>query len=135
MMDCSQMYGPESFHPQEQDMKYDFSARAHHSSRTENPPKYYFIDFGVSIHYKPEDLPATICAFMGADKSVPEFLADESQQTPKHDPFAVDVYYLGNAFRAFLRRVSVSLLSPSKSLISFRELQQTTRLERRRSEG
>ncbi|PBK75025.1 hypothetical protein ARMSODRAFT_502494 [Armillaria solidipes] len=104
MMDCSQMYGPESFHPQEQDMKYDFSARARHSSRTEHPPKYYFIDFGLSIHYKPDELPATICAVLGADKSVPEFLADKSQQTPKHDPFAVDVYYLGNAFRAFLRR-------------------------------
>ncbi|KAK0188125.1 hypothetical protein F5146DRAFT_742893 [Armillaria mellea] len=104
MIYCSQMYGPESFHPQEQDMKYDFSARAHHSSRTENPPKYYFIDFGLSMHYKPGELPATICVVLGADKSVPEFIADKNQQTPKHDPFAVDVYYLGNAFRAFLRR-------------------------------
>ncbi|KAK0439926.1 hypothetical protein EV421DRAFT_1964290 [Armillaria borealis] len=43
----------------------------------------------------------------GGDKSVPEFLADNpdwTKRTPKHDPFAVDIYYLGNAFRAFLPR-------------------------------
>ncbi|KAK0201939.1 hypothetical protein DFS33DRAFT_1276741 [Desarmillaria ectypa] len=29
---------------------------------------------------------------------------DWTKRTPKHDPFAVDIYYLGSAFRAFLRR-------------------------------
>ncbi len=76
MMDCSQMYGPERFNTQNQDMKYDFSAHMRHSSRTKHPPKYYFIDFGLSIHYKHDDLPATICAIIGADKSDPDFLAE-----------------------------------------------------------
>ncbi|KAK0464360.1 uncharacterized protein EV420DRAFT_1038122 [Desarmillaria tabescens] len=107
MMDATSMYGPDSFHPRETDQKYDFSGRARYRSRTERPPKYYFIDFGLSILYKPEELPATVCALEGGDKSVPEFLADNpdsTKRTPKHDPFAVDVYYLGNTFRAFLRR-------------------------------
>ncbi|PBK97495.1 hypothetical protein ARMGADRAFT_1162377 [Armillaria gallica] len=68
------------------DQKYDFSSRARYRSRTERPPKYYFIDFGLLILVKPNELPAT------------------TKRTPKHDPFAVDIYYLGNAFRAFLPR-------------------------------
>ncbi|KAK0487589.1 hypothetical protein IW261DRAFT_1328703, partial [Armillaria novae-zelandiae] len=104
MMDASQMYGPEGFHPHERDKKYDLSGRARPYSRTERPPKYYFIDFGLSDIYNPDDLPATICALEGGDKTVPEFLADDpdwTKRTPKHDPFAVDVYYLGNTFKAF----------------------------------
>ncbi|KAK0188107.1 hypothetical protein F5146DRAFT_1226443 [Armillaria mellea] len=106
MMDASQMYGPEGFHPHERDKKYDFSGRARPYSRTERPPKYYFIDFGLSDIYNPDDLPATVCALEGGDKTVPEFVADDpdwTKRTPKHDPFAVDVYYLGNTFKAFLR--------------------------------
>ncbi|PBK74843.1 hypothetical protein ARMSODRAFT_985926 [Armillaria solidipes] len=87
MMDATSMYGPDSFHPDQMDLKYDFSSRARHRSRTERPPKYYFIDFGLSFLYKPDELPAT------------------TKRRPKHDPFAVDIYYLGNAFRAFLRRL------------------------------
>ncbi|PBK75022.1 hypothetical protein ARMSODRAFT_1080674 [Armillaria solidipes] len=84
MMDATSMFGPDSFHPDQMDLKYDFSSRARYRSRTERPPKYYYIDFGLSILFKPNELPAT--------------------RTPKHDPFAVDIYYLGNAFRAFLPR-------------------------------
>ncbi|KAK0464337.1 uncharacterized protein EV420DRAFT_1037382 [Desarmillaria tabescens] len=105
MMDATHMYGPDSFHPRDRKLKYDFSGRARHRSRTEQPPRYYFIDFGLSILYKPDELPATVRALEGGDKSVPEFLADNPdwmKRTLKHDPFAVDVYYLGNAFRAFL---------------------------------
>ncbi|KAK0244053.1 hypothetical protein EDD85DRAFT_1017806 [Armillaria nabsnona] len=107
MMDATSMFGPDSFHPDQMDLKYDFSSRARYRSRTERPPKYCFIDFGLSILFKPNELPATVLAFEGGDKSVPEFLADNpdwTKRTPKHDPFAVDIYYLGNAFRAFLPR-------------------------------
>ncbi|KAK0439751.1 hypothetical protein EV421DRAFT_2020583 [Armillaria borealis] len=107
MMDATSMYGPDSFHPDQMDLKYDFSSRARYRSRTERPPKYYFIDFGLSFLYRPDELPATVLAVEGGDKSVPEFLADNPDWTkrrPKHDPSAVDIYYLGNAFRAFLRR-------------------------------
>ncbi|KAK0188109.1 hypothetical protein F5146DRAFT_1123696 [Armillaria mellea] len=82
-----------------------FSAR--YRSRTERPPKHYFINFGLSILYKPEELVATVRAVEGGDKSVPEFVADSPdwrKRTLKRDPFAVDVHYLDNAFRAFLRR-------------------------------
>lgn len=96
MMDASQMYGPEGVHPHERDKKYDFSGRARPYSRTERPPKYHFIVFGLSDIYDPDDLPATMCALEGRDKTVLEFFAYNpgTKRTPKHDPFAVDVYYL-----------------------------------------
>lgn len=84
------MYGPDSFHPLERDLKYDFSSRVRYRSRTERPPRYYFIDYGLSILYKPEELPATVRAHEGGDKSVSEFLTDPDwrKRTPKHHPFA-----------------------------------------------
>ncbi|PBK97525.1 hypothetical protein ARMGADRAFT_1060698 [Armillaria gallica] len=96
MMDASQMYGPEGVHPHERDKKYDFSGRARPYSRTERPLKYHFIVFGLSDIYDPDDLPATMCALEGRDKTVLEFFAYNpgTKRTPKHDPFAVDVYYL-----------------------------------------
>ncbi len=65
MMDATSMFGPDSFHPDQIDLKYDFSSRARYRSRTERPPKYYFIDFGLSILFKPNELPATVLAFEG----------------------------------------------------------------------
>ncbi|KAK0201961.1 hypothetical protein DFS33DRAFT_1442824 [Desarmillaria ectypa] len=97
MMDASQMYRPDSFHLQERDLKYDFSSRARYRSCAERPPKYYFID--LAFRFSTNQM---ICR-----PPFPEFLADNpdwTKRTPKHDPFAVDIYYLGNAFRAFLCR-------------------------------
>ncbi|KAK0421811.1 hypothetical protein EV421DRAFT_2026377 [Armillaria borealis] len=100
MMDATSMYGPDSFHPDQMDLKYDFSSRARYRSRTERPPKYYFIDFD------PTNCRLLYLQSRGRQISS-EFLADNPDWTkrrPKHDPSAVDIYYLGNAFRAFLRR-------------------------------
>ncbi|SJL07665.1 uncharacterized protein ARMOST_11015 [Armillaria ostoyae] len=63
MMDTTSMFGPDSFHPDQIDLKYDFSSRARYRSRTERSPKYYFIDVGLSILFKPNELPATVLAF------------------------------------------------------------------------
>ncbi len=137
-MDATSMFAPDSFHPDQMDLKYDFSGRARSRSRTERPPKYYFIDFGLSILFKPNELPATVLAFEGGDKSVPEFLADNPDQAkrmPKHDPFAVDIYYLGNAFRPFLLRVSHPFDSTSTRLTSSRESGQIINSARKRSVG
>jgi hypothetical protein len=74
----------------------DYSAEAQTcSTRTRTPVKYYFVDFGLSRRYNPEDGPPLELPRWGGDKSVPEFLAAD---TPC-DPFPVDVYCLGNVIR------------------------------------
>ncbi|KAK0464362.1 uncharacterized protein EV420DRAFT_1516065 [Desarmillaria tabescens] len=95
-MDATDMF-PDSFHPQRNDLKYDYSGPASYYRRTERPPKYYFIDFGLSNRYNVDDLPV-VEPVLGGDQTVPEAI----DITSLCDPFAVDVYYLGNALRAFL---------------------------------
>lgn len=89
------------WHPIVTIMKRDYSGLAKHYSRTEKPPKYYFIDFGLSRKYNPADGPPLELPIQGGDKSVPEF-QDDGYDKPA-DPFRTDIYYLGSMIReAFL---------------------------------
>jgi len=84
-------------HPCDPWMKLDFSGRTSKpASRTSRPVKYYLIDFDLSHIYRPEDAPYLKKPGWGGDKTVPEFLIP---QAPPCDPFPVDVYCIGNAFR------------------------------------
>ncbi|KAK0487593.1 hypothetical protein IW261DRAFT_1603633 [Armillaria novae-zelandiae] len=95
-MDATDMF-PDSFHPQRRDLKYDYSGPALYHRRTERPPKYYIINFGLSKRYEADDLPV-LDLVLGGDQTVPE----TNNIASICDLFAVDVYYLGNALRAFL---------------------------------
>ncbi|KAK0201963.1 hypothetical protein DFS33DRAFT_1442856 [Desarmillaria ectypa] len=87
-MDTTDMF-PDSFHPQRKDLKYDYSGPTLYYRRTERLPEHYFIDFGMFTRYSTDALPALEIV-----------LGDNLTSTC--DPFAVDVYYLGNVLRAFL---------------------------------
>ncbi|KAF8519497.1 kinase-like protein [Hysterangium stoloniferum] len=101
MMDAGEMY-PKGYHPVHLSKSKDFRRYATHHTRTERPPKYYLLDFGLSRHYPEIRLDAPV---RGGDKTVPEFQG-EGHKTP-YDPFPVDVYYLGNIiFEEFLSRYS-----------------------------
>ncbi|KAG2101351.1 uncharacterized protein F5147DRAFT_776700 [Suillus discolor] len=51
-MDVKNLYtGP--YHPVDTFMKRDFSGRVRRYTRTQRPPKYYFIDFGLRRRYDP----------------------------------------------------------------------------------
>ena len=93
MMDATNLY-IDPFHPVDHHMKRDFSGYARFKTRTERPPKYYFIDFGLSRRYdsivNALDLPV-----WGGDKQVPEF---EDYDRP-HNPFPTDVFYIGNVIK------------------------------------
>ncbi|RDB25045.1 hypothetical protein Hypma_007489 [Hypsizygus marmoreus] len=76
------------------DMKSSLTFR---SSRTQTPVKYFLVDFGLSQRYKKEDALYLTAGNWGAgDKTVPEFHAHEDSLC---DPFAVDVYCMGNIIR------------------------------------
>ncbi|KAG5730700.1 hypothetical protein E4T56_gene4058 [Termitomyces sp. T112] len=84
-------------HPAQRFMRLDYRGPVStSSSRTKKPVKYYLIDFDLSGVYRPEDLPYLRQPPWGGDKSVPEFFLPNA---PPCDPFAVDVYCIGNCIR------------------------------------
>ncbi|KAH9996930.1 kinase-like domain-containing protein [Russula vinacea] len=91
MFDPSEMY-PQGFHPTEMDRSRNFKGRAKRYTRTQRPPRYYLIDFGLSRQYlsrRALDVP-----LRGGDKSAPEH-----RNVTRCNPFYTDIYYLGNLVR------------------------------------
>ena len=91
MFDPSEMY-PQEFHPAQMDRSRDIKGGAKRYTRTQRPPRYYLIDFGLSRQYRSRkalDIP-----LRGDDESAPEHL-----NTARCNPFHTDIYYLGNLVR------------------------------------
>ncbi|KAH7907466.1 hypothetical protein BJ138DRAFT_1129149 [Hygrophoropsis aurantiaca] len=94
MMDARSLF-IDAYHPQRQKIKRDLSGVARHYTRTQRPPKYYFIDFGLSRRYDPSNTNPLEDQIWGGDKTVPEF-----QKSPAPcNPFPTDIYYIGNLIR------------------------------------
>ncbi len=90
MMDLAPLYS-EIPHPVDRGRSYDFKRRVHRFTRTQRSVRYYYIDFGHSRNYAPDnDSPLEI--LIGGDKSVPEFQGKDEPQ----NPIWTDIYYLGN---------------------------------------
>lgn len=92
-MDSAPLYD-EPIHPVEHHMNQDYTRPVKESTRTLCPVKYYLIDFGSARQYNPEEGPPRIPVGHGGDRSVPEFATETVC-----DPFAVDVYRIGNVIR------------------------------------
>ena len=110
MMDASPLY-VKPFHPANTGRRRDWKGPAKYISRTEyfkrtgRQVKYFLIDFGISRRYdrydKANGYPREI-PIVPADKSVPEHQGQRCNEPS--DPFATDIYLLGNAIReAFLK--------------------------------
>jgi hypothetical protein len=110
MMDPSGLF-PVSFHPILTDMTRDIRTKVRPITRSECTVKYYWIDFGIACKYRPEERPVTERVVMGADKSPPEH--KNKSKKARCDPFATDVYYVGNLVReSFLKVISISITFP-----------------------
>ncbi|KAJ3963714.1 kinase-like domain-containing protein [Lentinula raphanica] len=92
-MDASAMY-TRPYHPVKQKKRYDWSGRALHHSRTRRPPRYYIIDFGQSRMYDPSQPRPVEYALRSGGYTPPEGL-----EGVPCDPFATDVFILGNLIR------------------------------------
>lgn len=106
MYDPKPMY-PNLFHPASTLRSPDYKSIARHTTRTASPVKYYFIDFGLSRRYNPDDGPPREHPILGGDKSVPEF---RNWGGTLPDPFPTDIYYLGSMMRTWIMGVSYSKL-------------------------
>jgi hypothetical protein len=112
MFDPSGMY-PDLYHPVRPEKRRDFNGKATHYSRTQRPPKYYLIDFGLSRRYEDDISTVVEPVIVGGDRTAPEH-AEDRGATPCN-PFQTDVYYIGNMVREEFIRVrppSLCTLSP-----------------------
>ncbi|KAJ3776849.1 kinase-like domain-containing protein [Lentinula raphanica] len=96
MMDWSPLYPlPPHFH--DASMRMDWKGRSKPRNRTLYPVRYYFIDWDLSKVYDAKTrttrVPVRLPGY-GGDRTVPEFKRNEPC-----NPFAVDVYCLGNVIR------------------------------------
>ncbi|KAL5536285.1 hypothetical protein ACEPAF_106 [Sanghuangporus sanghuang] len=119
MMDADAMY-PKGFHPKSGIMDSTGHRFAHPKHRRDIVPRvrYYFIDFGISSMFRPEDKERKVIGLEGQDTAVPEL----SLSRP-YDPFLVDVFILGNLFKKmfidkydnveFLRFLVEDMMQPS----------------------
>ncbi|KAG2153434.1 uncharacterized protein EDB93DRAFT_1320303 [Suillus bovinus] len=94
----------DAWHPSEQYMSEDLKRAARHRTRTQSPPRYYYIDFGISRKYEASNTNPLEVPIFGGDKDVPEFKEDNFKP---RNPFPTDVWYLGHAIQeTFLDRYS-----------------------------
>ncbi|KAI0637717.1 hypothetical protein C8Q77DRAFT_1047583 [Trametes polyzona] len=108
MMDASAMY-PRGFHPIYRYHLLDAKTLAPVLSRSSAGVKYYFVDFGISTHFRPEDTSRLVLGTDGIETTVPEL-----SKTVPYDPFKVDIYILGAMFRqAMLQKyTNLTMISP-----------------------
>ncbi|KAF9046310.1 hypothetical protein BJ165DRAFT_1470525 [Panaeolus papilionaceus] len=94
---------PRGFHPVQNEMNVEYSGHAVHYTRTQYPPRYLFIDFGISVLYPLSEKSPLALPVRGGDRTVPEFQDETAPDTP-YNPFPTDIYYLGNTIkRTFLK--------------------------------
>ena len=103
MMDGSNLYR-NGFHPARQNLEKAGDRFAHPLRRCDvDHVRYYFTDFGVSTHFKDDTSERLVVGTLAQDRTVPEL-----SETVPYDPFAVDVYTLGNVFKTNFMAVSVT---------------------------
>ena len=105
MMDADAMYHPEGFHPARTRFKRDYSGWATYLPRSAVGVKYYFIDFGISVHLPEDDTNRLVTGHFGRDQAPPE-LSD----TIPYNPFKLDVFIIGNMFKQEFCEVRITSL-------------------------
>lgn len=93
LMDPGAMY-PEGFHPAQVAYKPDCSGLAEYLPRSAVGVKYYFADFGISVHIPDTGRPRLVTGDLGRDQDPPEL-----SPTLPYDPFKLDVFIIGNMFK------------------------------------
>jgi hypothetical protein len=85
----------DAWRPSEQFMSEDLRRPARHRTRMQSPPRYYYIDFGISCKYEAPNTNPLEDPIFGGDEEVPEFKEDNFN--PRNS-FPTDVW-LGRAIQ------------------------------------
>ena len=93
MLDGGPLY-PDGFHPIVQNMKRTWTGIARYRNRSDvKEVRYYFTDFGISTRFTGHEENRLVTG-RKCQVTVPEL-----SNTVPYDPFAVDVYLLGDVYR------------------------------------
>ena len=106
MMDASAMY-PQGFHPIWDVFLLDAHTPVYPPSRSAVGVKYYYIDYGISVHIPPEVHPKTALGGHGRDQEPPEL-----SFKVLYDPFKLDIFTIGNVFRREICDVCILFVVP-----------------------
>ncbi|KAJ3874225.1 kinase-like domain-containing protein [Lentinula edodes] len=112
MMDWSPLY-PTPPHALRTSMRMDWKGPSKPRNRTLCPIKYHFIDWDLSKQYDTRGVTLRMPGY-GGDQSVPEFRRKEPC-----NPFAVDVYCLGNVIRQKFIEGDPILYDPPRRNVEF----------------
>ena len=93
---------PEGFHPVKTSYKRDYSGRATHVPRSVVGVRYYFIDFGISVHIPEGESKKRVTGDSGRDQDPPEL-----SETVSYDPFKLDIYIIGNMLKQEFSDVTI----------------------------
>ena len=93
MMDADAMY-PDGFHPVRTRWNRDYTDWATYVPRSAVGVRYYFVDFGISLHIPEHIRPKLATGNLGRDHEPPELSV-----TVPYDPFKLDVFIIGNMFK------------------------------------
>lgn len=107
LADPTPMY-PNMYHPTKRELNYNFKGKAKYYTRTERPPRYILIDFGLSRRFDPASLPVLDDEpVVAGDKTAPEIFenGEPREVVEPFDPFPTDVYYVGNLIRLYILNV------------------------------
>ncbi|CAL1702594.1 unnamed protein product [Somion occarium] len=110
LMDATSMY-PQGFHPVNLAAQPSFHGRASYVSRSSapKPVRYFYVDFGYSVHIPPSAPEKLVVGDLGRDQAPPEL----SAEVP-YDPFKLDIFLIGNVFRKqfYQKYTNVDFLVP-----------------------
>ena len=109
-MDANCLY-PKGFHPVAMRRLPNGRSYAPRRARRHVNVKYYYIDFGISVHIPPDTPSRLVVGIDGRDQDVPEL-----SSIVAYDPFKVDVFIIGNLFKTFFQKVRDFILSISSIL-------------------
>lgn len=100
MMDAPDVF-PKGFHPcaENRDSGGTFPVKTVARHKTRKPVHYYFIDFGISRLYQPDE-PHEVVGDDGPDREIPEM-----SSVRVYDPFPADIFIMGNAFKKYFLSV------------------------------
>lgn len=99
---------PEGFHPVKYAFKRDYSGWAPYIPRSVVGVRYYFADFGISVHRPGEERQEFVTGVVGRDQEPPEL----SDIIP-YDPFKLDIFIIGNMLRKEFCDVIIPLSATS----------------------
>ncbi|TCD66664.1 hypothetical protein EIP91_001082 [Steccherinum ochraceum] len=113
MMDGRSLF-PDGHHPVYKRATQDISGEARHFNRVGRSIRYYYIDFGMSSHFKGDESPYVLGA-KGGDQDVPEL----SNEYP-YNAFMVDIFILGHLYEMEFLQVylGLSFLEPLVSALT-----------------